>query len=186
MHAQVMGLQEDVYSAVFIDMPNVRPKEGKINWNVLAQHIQKNELVGTLPIHLGAYASYYGQSVATLNSFNQLRLIIKDAGFGVYERIGKDIDSWIMNDIWMSINRVQIELIAEQGCLTLPLSIKHILLSGDGGYLRSYHSLYDTFGNDIDIELVVYSWKDLLHGDLEKYASKVVYLDDLDLVKKPL
>ena len=57
--------------------------------------------------------------------------------------------------------------------------MKHVLVSGDAGYLRAYRSILDVYGDSIELVLEVYSWKSALSEDMRKFASRIHYLDDI-------
>lgn len=174
---------DEVTSAVFIDMPNIdylNHDHHPVNWALLVEQIDRDDIEGTIPVHAGAYASVHSDSNALAGMLTRLKRQFYKLGFDVESRQGKDIDSWIINDIWMSVGKTQQAIIERDEVLHLPFRMRHILVSGDGGYMRAYRSLAQTYEEDLEIELVVYSWRNQLHRDLEARASKVVYLDDLE------
>ena len=178
---------EEVTSAVFIDVPNIRTQQGHaipILWGRLIQTIDREELRGTFPVHMGAYAGVTTEAEQVSTWFTGLKSSLLKLGVNAYGRADKDIDSWIINDIWLSVMKTQIRAIEKTNKLSFPFIMRHVLVSGDGGYLRAYDSLLETMGECVEIDLVVYSWNRSLHPQLRDRASHVVYLDDLDLVRK--
>jgi hypothetical protein len=60
-----------------------------------------------------------------------------------------------------------------------PFTMRIVLVSGDGGYLRSFKTLLTTYHN-LKLEIVVYSWKDKLSNHLAQIPGvRVYYLDDV-------
>ncbi|MDO8623796.1 MAG: hypothetical protein Q7R54_00340 [bacterium] len=173
-------------SAIFVDVPNVElgglksPEltRRRLNWRVLGEAILQEDIPGTLLERVGAYAKTYGDAQSIAHWLERISLTFGQAGFSIIPRYGKDVDSWIMNDIWESVVAHEQKSILNER-LWYPLQIRHILVSGDGGYLRTYKSLWKTFGDHLELELVVYAWRNGLNDELEAFATKVHCLDEM-------
>lgn len=187
MENQQNASATEVTSSVFIDMPNAniigKGEYHRINWERLVAHINQHELEGTYPVHAGGYDTLNGEVEKAVRWLSTVRRKFNGLGFEVFARTAQDIDSWIINDIWMSIAKTQERQITRDEVLTFPLQMRHVIVSGDGGYLRAYRSLRETYGFNLELELVVYSWRTKLHQDYKSFASKIVYLDSIpDLI----
>ena len=89
---------------------------------------------------------------------------------------GKDIDVFITNDIWRSCVHFQ-----HRGFR----AVRHILVSGDGDYLRSYEHIRAEFGDALDVQLYIYSWKTKCNARAPELGT-VIYLDDLAGIFDPI
>lgn len=179
---------EEVTSAIYIDMPNVERRGDErlhIRWPRLFEEIEK-ELAGTKLIHAGAYSGVWSSpSERQAHYLDSLGKEFGRQGFEFHTREAKDIDSWIVNDLWMSVARTQELTIREKEVLIYPLRLKHILVSGDGGYLRAYRSLKKVYEQDLEIEVVVFAWRNGVNQAFHELPARIVYLDDIDeLIKE--
>ena len=176
----------EVPCSIFVDVPNVynyfdtlhpRPR-----WDALEREIDRQlELAPELYLkNVVAYTHDKSQGAAVAGHLTQLRRELYRTGFEVVTRVGHDIDSLIINDIWMTTVSAYQGLFAKHEAVTLPVKIHHILVSGDRGYLRAYESIKAAFGpGEIDITFDVISWRGHLSADLARHAESVTYLDDV-------
>ena len=176
--------------AVFIDVPNIRTGEDGsriINWSSLAQEIAPHFQDTTL-VYAGAYVTTRQKWHNMGGWISRMQQTLKGCGYETAMRYGSDIDSWIINDMWKSIFRYQQHLIAEEGKLSFPLRMRYVLISGDRGYLRFFDSINEELTREgVELELIVYSWRDSLSEALTRYAHEIYYLDDIaDILVFPL
>jgi hypothetical protein len=90
----------------------------------------------------------------------------------------KDVDVHITNDIWRSCAHFT------RNC-SQRRTLRHVLVSGDGDYLRSYEHIRKEFGDLLDLQLHIYSWRDKCNGRAHAHGT-VYYLDDLPGIRDPL
>ncbi|HYD93487.1 MAG TPA: hypothetical protein VEB18_03515 [Candidatus Paceibacterota bacterium] len=175
-------------SAIFVDTPNiVTPKwPAAIDWKRLAQgFLDDKVLVGTDVIHAAAYAKSSSDATGAANwidrtfkTFGHHLSYVTDSDVTVMARFDKDIDALIINDIWKSTLAHERSVLADKGT-PYPLHVRHVLVSGDGDYHATYQDLLEVYKGQLELEVIVYAWKDSLHSKLAEFATEVHYLEDL-------
>lgn len=171
----------EILGAIFVDMPNVSYKQAtmqKISWRTLLRHVRTREFGETPVIHGGLYA-IKGREAEAGSERRHLDAQFERDQYELHVRIAKDIDSWIVNDIWMSVAKAQERVIEKNQALVYPLRMRHVLVSGDVGYLRAYRSLLDVYGPNLEIELTVYTWESNMSNELARFANRVRFLDNI-------
>jgi hypothetical protein len=174
----ILRTSTELACAIFVDKPNMeggsrRPRH--VDWHRLFNHVIEHH-VGSAPvIHNSIYGitSEEPSENRTNKWFRELEDLFSDLGLLLRLRVGKDIDSWIMSDIWKAV--IQTFERPHVGKRRL----RCILLSGDGGYLYGLNTIIEKFGAELEIELIVYSWKASLHNRYLEQAAKIEYLDDV-------
>ncbi len=169
-------------SAVFIDVPNVRARvrmrAEMLPWKRLFQNISQNQMLeGTSLLQASAYLKSWGDQESL-----RAQQGIQQAAFGrnidLQYRAIDDIDSMIIDDMWTCVVQHEQESI-RGGVLTYPLQIRFLLVSGDSDYLRSVKNMRKQFGDHLELELYVISWKKSLSAELQAAANKCFFLDDM-------
>lgn len=174
---------EEVPAAIFLDVPNIYDY-GNIagyapDWRALIDHIDAHALPGAYLTHIGAYTQQRTNDQDLAALLTKLQRELYRQGFETYNRHGQDIDSLIINDIWMSVVKAYEKAQLEFELVPSPFVIRHVLVSGDGGYLRAYRSIKAAYGEYVEIDLVVYGWREHTHQDLVKEAALTIFLDDV-------
>lgn len=173
-------------SAIFVDMPNVimggeQQIRKVIVWRALMKAIlNNNDLSGTDVRHAAVYSRNKFEANEAVMSFKRVLETYQEKAYvqaAVQE--AKDTDSLTISDMWESVIEYQQSLIARSGRLQFPLQVRHILVSGDGGYLRAYQGLSRVYGECLQRELIIYSWRASLNRRLARVANKVYFLDDI-------
>lgn len=164
-------------------MPNITIRDTGgyriLPWASLTRRLFE-ELEGTEPGWAAAYATLWEDGKLAQGWLERTVETFRIHGFTLDTRLAKDVDSWIVNDIWSTVVWHQQRLIHTEQKLSFPLKMRHVLVSGDGGYLRAYQSLARVYGPDeLELQLIVCSWRDSLSRELLEYADTVILLDDL-------
>lgn len=171
-------------SAVFIDVPNVA--EGSkwdwrthFRWDRLSRHIAaSNVLLGTELMLANAYVSNWSDRSHLIEWTKTAFKVFGRSSYQMKVRTFDDVDSLIIEDMWQVIAQREQESIRE-GVLTYPLRIRFILVTGDGDYARTISKMRETYGSNLELELIVYSWANCLSGRLEALANSVVQLESI-------
>lgn len=174
----------DPASSIFIDIPNVAsPGTGRrkrLVWSALAKTMLDNgDLQETKLGHIAAYSQYRQEALQVARIFGTIFRTRYSTFVQAVTRVDKDIDSLIMNDIWQSVVTHQQSTIARLGSLQFPLQVRHIIASGDAGYLRAYEGLRSVYKESLECELIVYSWRGSLSHEYARAANQIHYLDDI-------
>jgi hypothetical protein len=178
-------------SAVHVDMPNVyttaieltslKGCRARLDWGALAQHISRAEVTYTKLIHTGAYlASHKENDRDERERLVAIRKQLQPPGFDLVVRREKDIDSLIINDMWHTTVRVEQETIRTHDKLLYPFRIRHVLVSGDGGFVRAFEAIKSVYGDHAELELVVYSWERALSYKLSRAAHRFYNLEAVE------
>ncbi len=176
-------------SALFIDVPNVlhgSVRKTRINWRVLTAYIAERDLQQTKLIHAGAYARNRSEGEAPSRwldeaLYRRRKQHTRTCTVEATRRDGKDVDSWIMNDMWMATTLYHLyEFMAHEETF-YPFKMKYVLVSGDGGYLRSFRNLEKAYGDHMLQRVIVYAWRDHLSGQLREFVGedRIRYLDEI-------
>lgn len=174
-------------SALFIDVPNTLGFGGgkdPFHWRPLIERLV-DEIVNTRLTTATAYAFTSTEARVAQGWLIRMFTVLNANGLAFECRDAKDVDSWIMNDIWKSVVAYERHLVSRQ-LYDLPFKMRHVLVSGDGGYLRTYRDIRALYGDELDLELIVYSWRGGLNHELERVASEVRYLDDIPGLRNPI
>ncbi len=115
----------------------------------------------------------------TFAKFGRHMTYVDPVEFSVIARANKDIDSLIVNDMWKSVVNFEKSTLEKAGMDVYPLQMRFVLFSGDGDYLDTYDAIQDAFGERLELELIVYAWREKLNTVLRRMASEVRYLDDI-------
>ncbi len=164
--------------ALFVDLPNITlgpagTRRRKIVFRKLTA-VTEPALKGTVMVHQGVYVKWEGNYTGV----RALRQSMGSLGDEAILRNGRDIDSYLISDIWASVIGYQNALL-KRGQFEFPLRVRHVLVSGDAGYARTYESMRKLYGNDLDLHLTVYAWRGTLGKELKNFANQVRYLDDI-------
>lgn len=176
---------EDPASAIFVDIPNVAfpgidRKRRRIVWTALAKAIlDNNDLQDTAMRYMAVYSQNKRDAEIAASLVGPVMRTRSHTYVQAVTRTDKDIDSLMMNDIWQSVVQHQQSSIARSGRLQFPLKVRHILVSGDAGYLRAYRGLDKVYGENLERELIVYSWRDRLSHEFASVANRIHFLDDI-------
>ncbi|MBP7741181.1 MAG: hypothetical protein KA104_00625 [Candidatus Pacebacteria bacterium] len=176
---------ENPASAIFVDIPNVASsrvdgRKRRIVWSALAKAIlDNNDLQDTNIRYTAVYSQYKREADVVASLIGPVMRTRLPTYVEAVTRTDKDIDSLIMNDIWQSVVGHQQSTIVRSGRLQFPLQIRHILVSGDAGYLRAYKGLAQVYGDYLQRELIVYSWRDSLNHEFATVANQIHFLDDI-------
>src|SRR3989344_3363989 len=171
-------------TAVFIDVPNVclgravKPKN--INWQRLSLEIAKTLADDDEVIWSGAYALGQGfTATAAERAKTEFRPLF-GAHFDPIIRLDKDVDSWIVADMFrVCLNELN-EVVAhavEHSSINLPVHLRLILVSGDNDYTRVFKVLKEHSSELISFTLEVWSWQQTLGNALARYANRIYRLD---------
>lgn len=176
---------------VLVDVPNVKngglqgidPRYRVLKWSALAEHIRTVSIPAVTLRQVMAFMPLYGVQQTVVQNFNQAFAAIGQAGFTLLTKYGKDVDSDITREIFLGVLEHQQRSIID-GVLWLPLQVQHVLVSGDGDFARTYAMLKRAYGDDLELDLIVYAWRDSLHGAYTQLAQRglnvtIHYLDDI-------
>jgi hypothetical protein len=177
---------------LFIDLPNVLimgDHSESFSIPALFQHIEEHALGACRMMRASMYAYKYEEGLRTRPrefDFNDLITQLNEYHFQVGNcRVlshectqRKDVDVHITNDIWRSCAHFTRGISHRR-------ELRHILVSGDGDYLRSYEDIRKEFGDRLDLQLYIYSWRDKCNGRAHAFGE-VHYLDDLPGIRDPL
>jgi uncharacterized LabA/DUF88 family protein len=168
-------------SALFIDLPNLlrgQKSYRDINWPQLVGKLT-DELLDTRLTRACAYAKSHSEAQTAQGWLERMLMVLHVNGIDIAMCGDKDIDPILMSDIWESVT-LYVEHQRSYEVAEFPLQMRHVLVSGDGDYLRAYRGMYKAYDpDDLELELVVYAWRDHVHSDLLKVARRVYYLDDI-------
>lgn len=165
-------------SAVFIDVPNIAKSAHmawqKLPWKRLLQAIAASEVLnGTNLYRLTAYMkSWHDQEELRRQGLKLGRSV------DLQIRTFDDIDSLIIEDMWRTVAQHGRESI-RNGRLHYPLQVRFVLVSGDSDYLRTIEKMRDAYGEDLELELYVFSWLDHMSGNLQDASNGHYYLDEI-------
>ena len=171
-------------SAVFIDVPNIATgaKVGWRNglkWERLSQAIAASEvLVGTDLMLANAYVRTWADRDPLEHWSKQAFKTFGRTSFEMKIRTFDDVDSLIIEDMWQTVAKREQESI-QNGQLVYPLQVRFVLVSGDSDYLRTIEKMRATYDNNLELELIVFSWSNSLSDRLQEAANKVIRLDDI-------
>jgi hypothetical protein len=176
-------------TSIFIDLPNLLQGAAHahhgMSWRLLCEAIIR-EVDERRFISAAAYAQNQASAQVASGWIERMMTTLGLNGFDVMERYGKDIDAWIMSDVWKSVVHMEHRVAMAQEAYAVPMRMRHVLVSGDGGYLRTYRDIKRVYGDDLSLELIVFSWRSSLSDVLQRYADKVLYLDDIPrLIQMP-
>lgn len=170
-------------SAVFVDVPNVVGKDNSkisyFKWERLSQDIARSEvLVGTTLMHAGVYIADWHDQMHLGEWPRRLLSSFGRTSFTSKIRIGDDIDSLIVNDMW-SIAATWMMESTQEGLSSFPMRLRYVLVSGDSDYLHTIKDMRSAYGQNIEIELIVYSWMKSLSSELMDAADRCIYLEEV-------
>ena len=170
-------------SAVFIDVPNVANKIANwrtgLKWERLSQAIAASEaLVGTHLMLANAYVTKWDDREPLLDWKRGAFKTFGGTAFNMVVRHIDDVDSMIIEDMWSAVAQREQESIRE-GILSYPIRMRFILVSGDGDYMRTIEKMKETYGENLELELIVYSWNSKLAQVLVDGANRVYPLDNV-------
>lgn len=171
------------YGMILIDMPNViyrgfsetEKSSNYINWEILTSKLERL-LAGTIPVRRATYHTV--ERGSETGEAWEIRAIPKweEEKYSLIINRKKDVDSFIINDLWQSVAEI-LEKSKEA-------FVHIVLISGDGGYLRTIDSIAKTYGSRLRLQLTVCSWRDSLSGELRKRADHVELLDRIPGLRK--
>lgn len=158
---------------VFVDLPNITTNigapEDTLAPAALCQYIERN-LVGLNKVtNYTVYGNFTPNNKALRAKF--ARSSIKGRAANIMQhRRHKDVDQSIISDLWLEVVRAYKKL--------RPM-VRHILVSGDADFLQAYEGISGVLGSDIEIELMILSWKERCSTFWTPHARQVHYLDDI-------
>jgi hypothetical protein len=168
-------------TAVFIDVPNIAShiahwKTG-LKWERLSQAIAASEvLIGTHLMCANAYVSTWDDREPLLDWKRGAFKTFGGTAFEMVVRHMDDIDSMIIEDMWQAVAQREQQSIRD-GVISYPIRMRFILVSGDGDYMRTINKMRQAYGENLELELIVYSWNEKLSECLMLGANTVVPLD---------
>ncbi len=169
-------------SAVFIDVPNIRARvrmrAEMLPWKRLFQSISQNRILeGTSLLQSTAYLQNWDDQ-ESLRAQHGIRQAAFGRNIDLQYRAIDDIDSMIINDMWSCVVQQEQESI-RGGVLTYPIQMRFVLVSGDGDYLRPVKKMRTQFGDHLELQLYVISWRKSLSAELQEVADQCFFLDDM-------
>ncbi len=181
--------QELVFSAIFVDTPNIQnhgyeygvtARPHLIEWRTLTKRLQLDTR-GTQRVFSGAYVRLLDSKERNIAASWLTRALQQwtNDGFSFIPQDNKDIDWVLIGDIWRTV----VKLFLDHRRVRLRI----ILVSGDGDYARTFFALRELFGENLELELIVYSWAESLSGELRACTDEgnIRLLNDIpELVKE--
>jgi hypothetical protein len=174
------------YAALFVDVPNICPPEGRNN----TDRISRVNWPALFSIMLDTLESERCECIGTAYTFApewqrktpvQLKESLMDVISEYRQSVKvtsspKDIDSMIISDLWpnlIELSRMQYEM-----GRPFPHEATILLASGDNVYAHAVSRIRQTFGDLLKLRLHTFSWKGSLAGSLAKVSQQVVLLDE--------
>lgn len=186
VESSVVLPETETFGIVTIDMPNIvyrgyndSHESYYVHWHVLLDHILP-ELEHTRALYKGAYQTLRRRTLAGARWEERARLRWNESDFALVTNKRSDIDSYIVNDLWQSVAT----LLENKE----KAKVKLVLVSGDGGYVRTLKAIQETYPTRLSLDAIVYTWRNSLSAELEAFvgSENIRYLDDIaGIVKNP-
>lgn len=172
-------------SYVYIDVPNVSRRDDQrkripLNLEALLADICEYGADGTSIENLHIYTQDSDKMKGSYDS--QARALAED---GIESSLTisprrKDVDQLIVDDLWRQSTR------HIQGGRNPERRVRHIIASGDGGFIRTVESMRESLeGMGLQMQVLIYSWRASCSNGWRNPAYQIRYLDSIPGILLP-